>query len=67
MIGQNDSQCFYISRLFHLDDHAPLLSFPGDVLPPFGIIVSLLVGLRRKEIYLGGSFFLSDKQYEAQE
>lgn len=65
MIGQTDSQCFYILRLFHLDNSSPLLSFPGDVLALFWI-ASVLLGLRGREIYLGGSFSLRDKEYDAQ-
>lgn len=66
MFRQTGSQHFGIPRLFHLDSCSLLLSFPVDVLAPFRVFVSLLFGLRGREIYLGGPFFLCDKQYDAQ-
>lgn len=66
MIGQTSYLHFSVPRLFHLDSCSPLLSFPVDMLAPFSVFVSLLFGLRGREIFLRGSFFLCDKQYEAQ-
>lgn len=57
MVGQTGSQHFCVPRLIHLDCCSPLLSFPVDVLAPFWVLVSLLFGLRGREIYLEGSFF----------